>query len=158
MARRHAGRCLKMNHSWLMGLAVMEISPQLHNLCVIFMVLSHSQMWTKPGSNYSVRPIRALRCCLQRGMHWPCTFVVPTTRQSKQIVNTSTCHLLQKHQAGQRNKTACCQCGQDYLQPRCLSSTCHLCVQIQMPDSSMQLHPERSEMYSCLWLRWNRVL
>ena len=62
---------------------------------------------------------KALRCCLQQGMPWPCTFVVPTTKQRsgcKQIMNTFRCYLLQKHQPGQKNKTAWFQCGQDYLQ------------------------------------------
>jgi len=40
---------------------------------------------------------------------------------------------------------------------RYLSSACHLCMQIQMLDSSMQLLPERSEMYSCLRLWQNTV-
>ena len=57
----------------------MEISPQLSSLSVFLMVIPHSQMWTKPGFNSSVKPGRALRCCLQLGMPWPCTLVVLTT-------------------------------------------------------------------------------
>jgi len=36
------------------------------------------------------------------------------------------------------------QCGQTTSNHRCLSLACHLCMQIQMPDSLMQLLLERS--------------
>jgi len=65
-----------------------------------FTVLSYTEMWT---SNYSARTTRAFRCCLQWGMPWPCTFVMPISA-CKQMANTSRYHLLQKHQPGKKEQ------------------------------------------------------
>ena len=132
---------------------VMEISPQLSSLHVFLVVLPHiSQMWTKSGFNSSVKPGRAFRCCLQRGVPWPCTLVVLTTRRRSGCISCKHISL----DKGARLPGS--SVDKTNSNSRCLCAACHLCMQVQMSYVSMHLFQERSEVHSCLWLWRNSML
>jgi len=137
-----------------------DLSSVEEFVCSVFlMVLPQSQMWTKPGFNSSVKPGRALRCCLQRGMPWPCTLVVLTTIWLQAD---------QEHiQVPSHVNTSAWIKEQDCLVPvwTRLPPIPDAYVQLvtfacksKMSYGSMHLFQERSEVHSCLWLWRNSML